>query len=119
MRSCRTCSAPSQGEYCLDHEPKVDEAARLLKNPHRRAYSSKVFAANRQHRFEYARGRCESCGKTVGVGEWDCHHMIAIVDGGSNDMSNLRILCNGPDSCHNRITALDKAERVKRKQRRA
>lgn len=91
------CGRPATGNYCPEHEPRVDEAERNHRNPYRRAYSDPEYARNRQHRYERARGRCEGCGDAVGPGEWDCHHVVSVRKGGTHAIGNLRILCKG---CH-------------------
>lgn len=102
MRSCLVCGTRSQGNYCPLHEPVVDEAERNARNPYRKAYKDKAYAVNRQHRFERAKGRCEACKVHVGVAEWQCDHVVDIKDGGTNDITNLRILCI---PCHKTKTA--------------
>lgn len=97
LRSCLVCGARSQGNYCPPHEPYIDEAERNARNPYRKAYRDPAYARNRQHRFERARGRCESCGIALEPGAWECDHLVALRDGGTNEVDNLRILCR---PCH-------------------
>lgn len=96
-RPCLVCGRASQGNYCPQHRPEVDEAERNARNPYRRAYKDAQYAKNRQHRFERARGRCEACGIHLEVGKWECDHLVPIKDGGTNDITNLRVLCR---PCH-------------------
>lgn len=115
MQSCLVCGRPSKARFCAEHEPKVDEALRLERNPYRQAYKSALYATNRQHRYERARGRCENCGTHVGAGEWECDHVITVrewtrrgLPGDPNDISNLRILCT---LCHKTKTRHDRQQR--------
>lgn len=102
MRPCVVCARPTQTNYCPDHEPQVDETARLERQPYRKAYQTREYQVHRQHAFERARGRCELCGTgPMRTGEWECDHRIPLRDGGSNLPENLRILCK---PCHGRIT---------------
>lgn len=52
--------------------------------------------------FARASGKCESCGKQLvfenrgrdsGRGAWETHHRIKISSGGSDALSNCKILC--------------------------
>lgn len=104
-RPCLVCARPSQGNYCPEHEPKVDEQLRNAKNPYRRAYKDQQYARNRQHRFERARGRCEICQVALIAGEWECDHVVTIKNGGTNDITNLRVLCK---PCHRKKTRQDR-----------
>lgn len=97
LRPCLVCGAPSAGNYCQTHDPKIDEAERLLRNPYRKAYKDAEYARNRQIRFERARGRCEACGTPLLPAEWECDHVITIRQGGNNKLENLRVLCK---PCH-------------------
>lgn len=83
----------------------MDEAERNARNPYRVHYKSAEFAKNRQHRFERARGRCEMCGTQLQVAEWQCDHLVPLSKGGTNDITNLRVLCK---PCHRRKTAEDR-----------
>ncbi len=107
-RSCMVCGRLAQGNYCPDHEPTVDEAARGARNPYRRSYRDPEYARNRRHRYERARGRCEACGIAVGPGEWECDHLVPLRDGGTNRIENLLVLCR---PCHRRKTAADRRAR--------
>jgi len=115
MQPCLVCGRSGPRRFCDAHEPKVDEATRLERNPYRQAYKSTVYATNRQHRYERARGRCENCGKHVGPGEWECDHVITVrewtrrgLSGDPNDITNLRVLCT---DCHKTKTKQDRLRR--------
>jgi len=122
-RPCLVCARPSQGNYCHDHEPTVDEAVRNERNPYRQAYKAADYARNRQHRFERARGRCEDCGLPCGPGEWECDHVLSARDwvaqgrpGSPNSVENLRIRCivprpGAPRGCHGVKTAATRRAR--------
>ena len=104
-RPCVICSRASQGNYCELHKPETDERLRLAKNPYRKAYSSGEYARNRRHRFKKAYGRCEACGIELQPANWECDHLIPLRKGGTNELSNLRVLCK---PCHKLKTAEDK-----------
>lgn len=101
-RSCVVCGIRTQGNYCPDHDPQTEEQ-RVARNPYRLAYKDPEYARNRLIRFERARGRCEACGVgPLKSGEWESDHIVDLLDGGTNALSNLAILCL---SCHKRKTA--------------
>ena len=79
------------------------EAARAVRQPYRAAYSDSDYRRNRLGRYRLARGCCEMCGRPLVKGQWDCHHVIELEQGGSNAVENLRVLCRRP--CHERLTA--------------
>ena len=105
LRACLVCGRPSQGNYCQLHTPELDEAVRNARNPYRRHYKDAQYAKNRKHRFERAHGRCESCTKVLQPGEWQCDHLVPVSKGGTNDTTNLRVLCV---PCHKAKTAEDR-----------
>ena len=104
-RPCLVCGAPSAGNYCPTHDPRIDEAERNARNPYRRKYKSAEYTRNRQIRFERARGRCEMCGTQLQPAEWECDHVVALKDGGTNELENLRVLCR---PCHRAKTRRDR-----------
>lgn len=60
--------------------------------------------------FERAAGRCEICGRKLGPGDrWQADHTLALINGGENRESNLRVAC---DWCHKGKTAEDVAEKA-------
>jgi 5-methylcytosine-specific restriction protein A len=63
--------------------------------------------------FAHADGRCEKCTRKIPHGdEWDIDHIIALSRGGTNDDSNLQVLCSW---CHDAKTDDDKAGAAKSK----
>ena len=53
-------------------------------------------------------GRCANCQRKIRQGEnWDIDHTIALVNQGSNDDSNLQLLCQ---TCHGAKTPKDVKE---------
>jgi 5-methylcytosine-specific restriction protein A len=59
--------------------------------------------------FDGAAGRCHLCGRKIGAGEyWQCDHVVAICNGGSNRESNLKPACR--NCCYSK-TAEDVAEK--------
>lgn len=99
-RSCVVCGRPTMRNYCDAHDPQLDEE-RMERQPWRKEYRDPEYRRNRQVRFERSRGRCEACGELLEPGWWDCHHVIALRDGGTNAIENLRIIC---DTCHKSAT---------------
>jgi 5-methylcytosine-specific restriction protein A len=107
-RPCLVCGKPVQGNYCSLHEPVIDEAMRNARNPYRKAYKDPQYARNRRHRFERAHGKCEMCGTVLQPAEWECDHAVPLRDGGTNDISNLLVLCK---PCHRKKTAAERRNR--------
>ena len=111
--SCRRCGARTAGAgYCPECEA-IEEAERLAAQPYREDYSSAEYRRNRRRRFELAGGRCEVCGEPLDPKHFECHHVIALADGGHSELANLRVTHGRP--CHQRVTA---AERRRRSHRR-
>lgn len=102
---CLVCGRPSAKRYCDLHNPEIDEAARNERNPYRQAYKDPEYARNRRHRFERAKGKCESCGTPLLPGDWECDHLVSLRKGGTNDVTNLRVLCR---PCHKGKTAAER-----------
>lgn len=62
----------------------------------------------------YARfsGICHRCGRKILTGEtWDVDHVVALINGGANDESNLAPIHTGRFSCHTEKTAEDVKEK--------
>lgn len=83
------------------------DLTRDSREPWRKNYQEAEYKRNRQEAIERTRGRCEDCWKKVahfnGV-RWvtkgyggEVHHKVPLADGGTNDASNLTLLCQ---SCH-------------------
>lgn len=87
------------------HSPELDEAERNARNPYRQHYKDAQYARNRQHRFERAHGKCEMCGTYLMPGLWQCDHIVPVSRGGSNDITNLQVLCR---PCHLAKTRQDR-----------
>ena len=60
---------------------------------HRQTHN-RVWASIRQRVLDRDGHRCKECGKP---GRLECHHKVHLQDGGTNDLSNLQVLCRG---CH-------------------
>lgn len=62
--------------------------------------------------FLAQRGNCAECGRRIGVGgePFDADHTVALINGGTNVESNLRLVCRVP--CHRAKSAADVAERA-------
>lgn len=60
--------------------------------------------------WERAAGKCQGCTRKLRPGEdWQADHVIALINGGANRESNLRLLC---DWCHKAKTAQDVAQKA-------
>jgi 5-methylcytosine-specific restriction protein A len=105
--SCRICPrrALAGESFCALHLPT--EADRLARAPYRHAYTKAQYRRRRARRFKLAGGLCEACGVTLSAG-WQCDHLIPLVDGGTNALSNLRALCA---ACHAKKTISDRQRR--------
>lgn len=59
--------------------------------------------------FDRANGCCTVCTRKIAAGDrWQADHVIALINGGANVESNLRLVC---DWCHKAKTASDVAEK--------
>ena len=104
--SCRVCGARTGGgPYCRQHSSEID---RVRRQPWRSGYDDPLYRAGRLERFEQAGRRCEDCGAELEGRPWECDHLVALRDGGTNITGNLRVRC--PD-CHQRKTAADRRRR--------
>ncbi|GAB3358018.1 HNH endonuclease [Giesbergeria sinuosa] len=56
--------------------------------------------------------KCAACGAIRS--DHDVDHRIPLEKGGSNDDSNLQLLCSGPDRCHAKKTAAEAKARAGR-----
>ena len=73
----------------------------------RRDWRSRVYAPGtpegrlakklRRQAHRKTRGKCTRCGRRLRRAKWSPHHIIPRAEGGSDDISNLRALCN---KCH-------------------
>lgn len=104
-RPCLVCGKPSQGNYCAAHDPQRDEQLRNERNPYRQAYRDKEYAKHRVYAFERAHGKCQNCGIYLQPAEWECDHIVPLSRGGTNDLSNLRVVCK---PCHKTKTREDR-----------
>ena len=48
---------------------------------------------------------CQNCSKSVGLKKFHLDHIIALANGGTNDLSNIQMLCVG---CHQDKTRAEK-----------
>lgn len=59
--------------------------------------------------WERAAGRCQICGRKIMLGDsWQADHIVALINGGENRESNLRVACGW---CHRMKTKEDVAEK--------
>jgi HNH endonuclease len=76
-------------------------------------YQDPEYIKNRALARQRAAGRCEctgGCGRHQGTcGRRDrrlqCDHIIPVTQHGGHQLSNLRMLCSGPGSCHSAKSA--------------
>jgi len=55
--------------------------------------------------FERANGQCKKCTRKLFPGDWDCDHIVALINGGEHRERNLQVLCRDP--CHSGKTRAD------------
>lgn len=103
--ACAVCGRASSSDYCDEHEP-TNEANRLKAQPFRAAYRDPLYHRNRQAAKNRAGGKCERCGRADMPLE--CDHIVALRDGGTNDRTNLIMLCR---PCHLSKTTADRRRR--------
>lgn len=70
--------------------------------------------------FERSKGRCESCGARLKVGEGEYDHVLPASLGGTSDLSNCQLLCvpchRGPDGkTADDVRGIRKADRIRAK----
>lgn len=112
---CLRCGSPlEQGAVCPRCAAARDEKNRAA---YRKGYADPEYRRNRLERYRLVGGRCETCGADlkgelheVGLA-WECDHVIALRDGGTNDVGNLRVRCTAD---HRKKTAADRARRRRR-----
>lgn len=63
-----------------------------MRQPYRRSYFAAEYRRNRELAIDRAGGRCERCGLPLDD-DFSCDHIVALKDGGTNEVANLRILC--------------------------
>lgn len=59
--------------------------------------------------FKRHNGVCPKCTRKMEPGKWQCDHIVALVNGGKHEESNLQPLCTSP--CHSQKTKADVAEK--------
>lgn len=119
-RLCPHCGKPvpigQKCPRCTDRSAKhgrrtkEQERERAEKNPWRSEYATGQYRRERQLAIERQQGRCAVCGRVVAVRmgrEWHVrgggvHHIVPLSEGGTNESSNLVLLCTKD---HNRIEA--------------
>jgi 5-methylcytosine-specific restriction endonuclease McrA len=97
-KECPLCSTPleyHQHTWCRRCAAIIDEHQRKRKLGRSRYEASPAYAPNITLITE-----CEVCARPVGPGTWQRHHIIAREDGGTNDLSNIAVLCGG---CHRAV----------------
>lgn len=67
--------------------------------------------------FKRHEGICPKCTRKMEPGKWQCDHIIALINGGKHEESNLQPLCNSP--CHSQKTREDVAEKSRVYRKRA
>jgi len=107
--SCRSCGARTDGApYCAACAAAL-EAERLAAQPYRAEYSAAEYLRNRRRRYELAGGLCEVCGQPLDPQDFECHHVVALADGGDSSLANLRVTHGRP--CHQALTATQRRSR--------
>ena len=69
-------------------------------------------ARQRAEIFRNADGRCQECGRRLGLGgeKWEAHHVTGVWEGGKADVKNGRALCAAP--CHAALTGEQAGQRA-------
>jgi 5-methylcytosine-specific restriction endonuclease McrA len=91
---CGRRALPGTNRCALHPKPEQTAGERLERQPWRSAYASAVYRRNRQLAYELAGGACALCGAALGGHEFICDHVVALTDGGTNDIGNLQVLCH-------------------------
>jgi hypothetical protein len=105
--TCEVCGHRTEhGARCPLHP--VTEAERRRRFPYREHYSSVAYRRNRPLRYLYDQGTCQRCHKPVPADNYRCDHHVAVLDGGSDEIENLRTMHHG---CHNVKTTADRRRR--------
>lgn len=113
---CPHCGKTFEGRRCPcrprpKRRPTPGDATRSQREPWRANYSDPEYRRNRQLAIARTNGRCTYCSRQCAVlfREWvtkgmdgEVHHKIPLCDGGTNDASNLELVCT---SCHRRLDA--------------
>jgi hypothetical protein len=107
------CGALTTGaNYCPAHT-LTEEERRRKRQTWRAGYRDPEYAKNRAKRYVHAHGRCEDCGRPLkghlfpDGARWECDHVVALSDDGSNAEQNLRcrcLDCHYPKTAHDRRT---------------
>lgn len=96
--------APGGKGYCEAHRNVQWEQHQQGKTRHERGYGWQ-WEKTRKQVIQRDKGLCQRCltaGKVTAGNE--CDHIIPKARGGSDDLSNLRLLCR---PCHRAVTARD------------
>ena len=96
---CGTCSADRTDAFApLLSKPTLRDRMRERNN--RRAGAIKLTAARRRRLIESRGSACELCGIPGSLRDLEVHHRVGVLRGGSDDESNLLVLCF---ACHHRL----------------
>lgn len=80
----------------------------LMKNPFDSEKRRTLTGRKRAEFFSSRNGQCANCGRKIRAGEnWAIDHTVALVNQGTNDDSNLQLLCQ---VCHGAKTPKDVKE---------
>lgn len=87
---------------CAEHTlPPMSEAERRRRHPYRANYVDAEYRKNRELALERANGRCERCREPHGPDK-QVDHIVPVRDGGTNDLTNLQVLCRACTKVKNR-----------------
>jgi 5-methylcytosine-specific restriction endonuclease McrA len=109
--SCRRCGVRTAGAGLCPRCQAVDQAERAAAQSYREGYHDPVYQENRRRRFELARGLCEVCGLALDPDHFECHHVLALSEGGDSSLANLRVTHGSP--CHRELSAAARRRRRK------
>lgn len=107
-RSCRIpgCKSPASGKnngYCDAHKNEGWAKYQRSKDGETRVYQTSVWKKKRTIIINNAMGLCEEC-QRLGIVKpgVEVDHKIPVSQGGTDELSNLQLLCV---SCHRKKTA--------------
>ena len=105
------CSYENIQEFCkiFNTEFKNQSFSQLINDIKKRFFdnSSKRYKFTQLERIEMWKKekKCKNCSKSVGVKFFHLDHIVALANGGTNDLSNIQMLCVG---CHQDKTKAEK-----------